>query len=616
MSQNITTDGKDIVMEKFCVGCGAPLEGPFCTSCGQKAEIGHEAQPVQPMEQVDEYFSQFPVQQMGQATPQYTLQDNYSFPQQSTQPSQPHVSLYKSARKSKKGLIVGIIITACLLVGGAVAAFFVFDPFSLTGSDRNRGNSAGNIVNLGVAATDGKKIYYINDYDFSIFSVNMDGSDNTRLNDMESWFINVLDGWLYFALIDDYGIYKMRTDGSNLIKISDDEATCVTVVGNKIYYINRDDDNIYSIDTDGKNTIKISNDSAGHMSVSGNRIYYTNLGDDYEFYYNYFDGKIYSIKTDGSDRQALTDDVAGLFCIENNTVYYINKDKSGQIYSIKTNGSSNNPVGDFYANELNVSGGVIYYTCTGEFGDLSLSKVNTNGNGNQQLNNEETYNINIINNRIIFITYDDDWNVIFNIMNKDGTNNMTLNEFTGFSTAQNGHNPGDSTGEIPDTRLLASLIREEFELLRDISRLQELNEWFKDEENQVKYNRVSWTILLSILLTAKIDEIYITINESLNEYILINYNFEPHYKYDHYAPYDRWYFDFIDSDFLIQLHLGEDTISNEYRLWMDYKIIDNGNVLGIVTAKLHPPDDFLPLLDLDENELNEILSLVAEELFY
>ena len=85
-----------------------------------------------------------------------------------------------------------------------------------TGRDvSGRGNTVGNIVNEGYAATDGTWIYFISNDLFSIYRMRPDGTEQEKLSSDIAKHINVLDGWVYYSnWMDGKSIYRMRTDGS------------------------------------------------------------------------------------------------------------------------------------------------------------------------------------------------------------------------------------------------------------------------------------------------------------------------------------------------------------------------------------------------------------------
>ena len=162
-----------------------------------------------------------------------------------------------------------------------------------------RGNTVGNILNLGFAAQQGDWIYYTTvDESGDICQLNKvrsDGSERTKLSDDLATFINVVGDWIYYGSYnfeyeskygtDYFQLCKIRVDGSEKTKICDDNAWFVSVVDGWIYYISLMEEDIYEfklykIRTDGSERTKLSEDDVGYMSVVGDWIYYNCLEED------------------------------------------------------------------------------------------------------------------------------------------------------------------------------------------------------------------------------------------------------------------------------------------------------------------------------------------------
>jgi len=114
------------------------------------------------------------------------------------------------------------------------------------------GNTHGNIVNHGYVAIQGNWIYYNSDrINGSLHRININGSGKQKLNDNDSWYINVVDDWVYYLYNGMY-LCKIRTDGSDIQKINDDDSWFINIVGNMIFYSNGSDNHkLYQIKTDG-----------------------------------------------------------------------------------------------------------------------------------------------------------------------------------------------------------------------------------------------------------------------------------------------------------------------------------------------------------------------------
>ena len=97
--------------------------------------------------------------------------------------------------------------------------------FSLSGcaGEKNvTGNTPGNIVNGGIAATDGEWIYYSNTRDQEkLYRIKPDGNDKQKVSDDLSKMLNVVEGWIYYYnflhmsdMIPIGELCRIKTDGS------------------------------------------------------------------------------------------------------------------------------------------------------------------------------------------------------------------------------------------------------------------------------------------------------------------------------------------------------------------------------------------------------------------
>ncbi|MDR0220652.1 MAG: DUF5050 domain-containing protein [Lachnospiraceae bacterium] len=165
--------------------------------------------------------------------------------------------------------------------------------------------SDGQVVS-GIAVAD-NRIYYsilegiienedgIGSYDFDLYSMNLDGTDNRRLSNDNPSYINVAGDRVYYHIIGQgYELISMDLDGTDRrILLSDNYITCLNVTDDMIYFGNgRDNYSLYSMNLDGTDIRKLNDVDISNINVVGGRIYYLNGGDDY---------LLYSMNLDGTD---------------------------------------------------------------------------------------------------------------------------------------------------------------------------------------------------------------------------------------------------------------------------------------------------------------------------
>ncbi len=277
-----------------------------------------------------------------------------------------------------------------------------------------RGNTVGNIVNAGIAAQQGDWIYYKNfENGGKIYKFNTESEEDVQVNNVDSWFINVVGDWIYYTETQLSGtgfssreerhlLSKIRTDGSGHQQFDDINANFVNVVGNWIYYANLDDDSkIYRIRTDGSEQKQLNDENSGYINVIDEWIYYSNQLDG---------GKIYRINKDGNNRTQVNDDWSSYINVVEDWIYY---SRSFVEYE-----------GEFDPHEPSDSG-IMWSPITGAMEAFGrLFKVRTDGTETTQLNDDYSISINVFGDWIYYVNYyeindDRNWNIYK--IRKDGT---------------------------------------------------------------------------------------------------------------------------------------------------------------------------------------------------
>ncbi|MBZ9687206.1 DUF5050 domain-containing protein [Clostridium estertheticum] len=259
--------------------------------------------------------------------------------------------------------------------------------------EETRGNTSGNIINLGMVAQKDGWVYYNENKDADkLYKVTVGNDKATKICDDTAIYINILGDWIYYSNFSDEGkLYKIKFDGTERTKLSDDLVDQITVENEWIYYINNEDGFIYKIKTDGSSKTKLNNDTSYDINIEEDFIYYTNFDDD---------SKIYKITKDGKGRAKINDDSSEYINVEDGWIYYANVAEEYKIYKIKTNGTSREKVGDKAGVFLNVSGGYIYYS---DYDNGDLSNLKIDGESNTILRSGVTYFPNIIGDNKYYV---------------------------------------------------------------------------------------------------------------------------------------------------------------------------------------------------------------------
>lgn len=271
-----------------------------------------------------------------------------------------------------------VILAVMLFVGGAVTTL-VLKQWERAGEENvtgQRGNSVGNIVNIGHVAYDGSWHYFSEpDLSSALHKIKANGENKQLIGNGEdsSSYINVVGDWIYYRNGAD-GIYKIKTNGKGREKIIGDSGVYVSVVDGWIYYVNySDDDCIYKVCVDGTGRQKLNNEASTMLNVVEGWIYYTN---------GEYKG-LHKMRTDGTGHILLSDDECKYINVVDDWIYYCNIVDGNTIYKVQTNGTVREKICDDESECLNVSDGWIYYSNKGD--GRSLYKIRIDGTDRELL---------------------------------------------------------------------------------------------------------------------------------------------------------------------------------------------------------------------------------------
>ncbi len=286
-----------------------------------------------------------------------------------------------------------------------------------------RGNSIGNIVNVGVAAADDSYIYYRRTdhggtdsaQGGALYRFDLAGNEHQRLTSDDAWNINVAGGWVYYSnRAANWHVYRVKTDGSERMRINSDDSGNLSVVGEWIYYRNDDDNGaIYKMRLDGRDRMGINNEQSFYLNVVGDYIYFQNRSDG---------GKIYRINTDGGGRVKINDHDSWNINVFDGWIYYSTPDEGWNIFKIKLDGSESHRVNRDDSGHVNVTKDWIYYRNDDDGG--KLYRIRHDGTERTALNNEESHFSCIVKERVIYQNRNDDRRMY--IMSLDGGNRRPL----------------------------------------------------------------------------------------------------------------------------------------------------------------------------------------------
>ncbi|MDR1838509.1 MAG: response regulator [Treponema sp.] len=161
------------------------------------------------------------------------------------------------------------------------------------------------------------------------------------------------------------------------------------------------------------------------------------------------------------------------------------------------------------------------------------------------------------------------------------------------STGESRNNARFYSVEVAE--ILGAHLNSEIGFLNYASQSKELINWFADEDN-IEKKAAAYEEMMRYAEILQIKSLYFVILDSLNEYSIENGAlFEDFVSFNVLDPlklYDQWFFDCINSDNEFTLWMDVDKITNTRRLWLNHKVMENGDVCGVFCSALQFDDIF------------------------
>lgn len=301
----------------------------------------------------------------------------------------------------KKILAIIIILVALIIVASCFKGTKI-------------GNTAGNSYNAGIAAKEGKWIYYVEldaEEPVGISRIKTNGKKVESVADGYMYYLNVIDNHIYCLEYneekDKNNLIKMKTNGKKKETLATDiDEGAITAVDNWIYYLKND--NLYRVNLDGEKRAKVSNKDIDYYQVDGNWIYYI------------YDDNIAKMKLNGEDSQKIAkikeeykENYEALY-VKGNKVYYViskltdSYDWEYYLYEMNKKGEKVDKICKLDTNvqTINMQDDKIYYTLNEDYSDYVIKSIKYNGTDKQVIKKVESAEfINIVEDWIVY--YDD-----------------------------------------------------------------------------------------------------------------------------------------------------------------------------------------------------------------
>lgn len=273
------------------------------------------------------------------------------------------------------------------------------------------GNTAGNLNNNGYFCEQDGRVYFANAYDdYSLYSMNTDETDITKLHGGNTTFINVGGDYIYYVTTSTetndsgsfrgaYGIYRSKTNGRDVTGMDRCYVAAMQLCGNYLYYdkidagtsihlekikIDKKDQvvvdpttminpncyvngRIYYSGTTEDHYLRALNTSNDSISVvwegniwnpiyDGGYIYYMDVGNNYCLCrYSTYDGTV----------QTLTTERVDLFNVYGGYIYYQTNSSSPALMRMSVDGSAQETVRSGVHQNINITSQYVYFNAFG-----------------------------------------------------------------------------------------------------------------------------------------------------------------------------------------------------------------------------------------------------------
>lgn len=197
---------------------------------------------------------------------------------------------------SIKRIVIFLVILTFIAF---TAIYFYSHDRTYFNSDDETGNTPGNIYNGGLFSERNGKIYFSNDNDDgSLYVMNSDCTNISKVNDDKATYINVDDNYIYYiranntkenkpgAFMTFYntGIYRVNKNGTHFKMISGNPGSYLTLHGNFLYYQNYDVNTglyLYRNRIDAKLQRLLIEDAVIPAAILDNKMYYSGYSTDH-----------------------------------------------------------------------------------------------------------------------------------------------------------------------------------------------------------------------------------------------------------------------------------------------------------------------------------------------
>ncbi len=217
-----------------------------------------------------------------------------------------------------------------------------------------------------------------------LYKISINGDERIKLSEEDATYITLNNDWLYYVSYDT-DLCKIKTDGTNrsIVK-SDSKAMDLAIHNNWLYYLDREKYKIHRLNLEDGAVMSVGTEAVSTwFKIDEGWIYYKG--------YNWTDdAKIYKISALGSKKSALSNDKPSGFqsegrsvrfslyediCILDGWIYYINDYNNKYLYKIKLDGTERTKINDEPTFDFEIVDGYIYFLDE----DFRYYRINSDG---------------------------------------------------------------------------------------------------------------------------------------------------------------------------------------------------------------------------------------------
>ncbi len=263
--------------------------------------------------------------------------------------------------------VISVVLVVCVFGG------LFFYKYQVTKTYYNEGdvngNTIGNLYGNGLYCEKNGKVYFANPLDGnSLYVMNPDETEVTKLANDRIYFINADDHYLYYSRdnnvdnsqmgflgVNTDSLCRITQDGKRTIILDDAICEECSLCGNTVYYLHFDSEEastLYKVDIDGENKEQLNNTAIDPRCMVGPKLYYSGVVSDHSL-------RVINVKLDTNS--FVSEESTWFPTVEGDYVYFMDLDDGDRINRMSISTREKTRISNFGISNYNLSGNYIYY---------------------------------------------------------------------------------------------------------------------------------------------------------------------------------------------------------------------------------------------------------------